>query len=349
MTPGYSASSGPLRPIPRRDRVVRVGAMQLMHDFPLGRRSTSTQSRSPPWRDRRPDRVHRMRARSARRPACGAQCDVGHRFHERSGAGGQRWRASIAERCGSPHGLCYTVAAARRSVTHARHTWIPRTSSIVLVEPSHPGQYRCRGPGHEEHGPERLYLVAPERFPDPEATWRAVSAADVLRRRVVSSAGRGDRRGRFRGRYQRQGASAFPGRCSMRAARACAEIATQAAAARWRCSSGARTTACRTRSSCAAICTSRSPRPTPTAPSTSPWPYRWSPTSCTCCAAALRCRRRRTLPGMRHRRRRRTWSASTCISRRRWCRSAFLTRRRRGSSCRACAACTVACVSTRWS
>lgn len=51
---------------------------------------------------------------------------------------------------------------------------------IVLVEPSHPGNIGAVARAMKNMGLSRLVLVAPERFPDPEATWRAVSAADVL-------------------------------------------------------------------------------------------------------------------------------------------------------------------------
>ncbi len=51
---------------------------------------------------------------------------------------------------------------------------------IVLVEPSHPGNIGAVARAMKNMGLSRLVLVAPEQFPDPEATWRAVSAADVL-------------------------------------------------------------------------------------------------------------------------------------------------------------------------
>jgi len=52
--------------------------------------------------------------------------------------------------------------------------------SIVLVETSHPGNIGAVARAMKNMGLSRLVLVSPRRFPDPEATWRAVSAADVL-------------------------------------------------------------------------------------------------------------------------------------------------------------------------
>lgn len=60
--------------------------------------------------------------------------------------------------------------------------------NIVLVETSHPGNIGAVARAMKNMGLARLTLVAPQRFPDPEATWRAVSAADVLQNaRVVGS------------------------------------------------------------------------------------------------------------------------------------------------------------------
>ena len=59
---------------------------------------------------------------------------------------------------------------------------------IVLIEPSHPGNIGAVARAMKNMGLHRLVLVAPEQFPDPQATWRAVSAADVLEAaRVVPS------------------------------------------------------------------------------------------------------------------------------------------------------------------
>ena len=57
--------------------------------------------------------------------------------------------------------------------------------SIVLVEPSHPGNIGAAARAAKTMGIEHLVLVNPKRFPDPEATARAVDAADVLERATV--------------------------------------------------------------------------------------------------------------------------------------------------------------------
>jgi tRNA (cytidine32/uridine32-2'-O)-methyltransferase len=60
--------------------------------------------------------------------------------------------------------------------------------TIVLMETSHPGNIGAVARAMKNMGLTRLTLVAPERFPDPEAIWRSVSAADVLERaRVVDT------------------------------------------------------------------------------------------------------------------------------------------------------------------
>ena len=64
----------------------------------------------------------------------------------------------------------------------------PSRIRIVLVETSHPGNIGAVARAMKNMGLEHLVLVAPEQFPDPQATWRAVSASDVLERaRVVST------------------------------------------------------------------------------------------------------------------------------------------------------------------
>jgi TrmH family RNA methyltransferase len=57
---------------------------------------------------------------------------------------------------------------------------------IVLVGTSHPGNIGSAARAMKTMGLERLYLVAPERFPAPEATMMAAGADDVLQNaRVV--------------------------------------------------------------------------------------------------------------------------------------------------------------------
>lgn len=56
----------------------------------------------------------------------------------------------------------------------------PARIRIVLVEPSHPGNIGAVARAMKTMGLGRLVLVAPERFPHEEATWRAVWAKDVL-------------------------------------------------------------------------------------------------------------------------------------------------------------------------
>lgn len=58
---------------------------------------------------------------------------------------------------------------------------------VVLVETSHPGNIGAVARAMKNMGLSRLYLVSPEQFPDEQATWRAVSAADVLESATVVS------------------------------------------------------------------------------------------------------------------------------------------------------------------
>lgn len=51
---------------------------------------------------------------------------------------------------------------------------------IVLVNPVHSGNIGGAARAMKNMGLDNLWLVAPQRFPDPEATWRAASATDVL-------------------------------------------------------------------------------------------------------------------------------------------------------------------------
>ena len=52
--------------------------------------------------------------------------------------------------------------------------------SIVLVEPSHPGNIGAAARAAKTMGIENLVLVNPKQFPDRQATVRAADAADVL-------------------------------------------------------------------------------------------------------------------------------------------------------------------------
>ena len=56
---------------------------------------------------------------------------------------------------------------------------------IVLVAPSHPGNIGAAARAMKTMGFSDLALVRPERFPDPQAEWRAAAAVDVLRRATV--------------------------------------------------------------------------------------------------------------------------------------------------------------------
>src|SRR5260221_940184 len=51
---------------------------------------------------------------------------------------------------------------------------------IVLCRPSHPGNIGAAARAMKTMGLSDLRLVAPEKFPAPEAQWMATHAADVL-------------------------------------------------------------------------------------------------------------------------------------------------------------------------
>ena len=55
------------------------------------------------------------------------------------------------------------------------------TIRIVLCRPSHPGNIGAAARAMKTMGLADLRLVAPERFPAPEADWMATNAVDVLR------------------------------------------------------------------------------------------------------------------------------------------------------------------------
>jgi tRNA/rRNA methyltransferase len=56
---------------------------------------------------------------------------------------------------------------------------------FVLCRPSHPGNIGAAARAMKTMGLTDLRLVAPERFPAPEAAWMATNAADVLAKAIV--------------------------------------------------------------------------------------------------------------------------------------------------------------------
>jgi tRNA/rRNA methyltransferase len=58
---------------------------------------------------------------------------------------------------------------------------------IVLCRPSHPGNIGAAARAMKAMGLADLRLVAPERFPAPEAQWMATNAADVLEQARIHS------------------------------------------------------------------------------------------------------------------------------------------------------------------
>src|SRR2546430_12578500 len=58
---------------------------------------------------------------------------------------------------------------------------------IVLCRPTHPGNIGAAARAMKAMGLADLRLVAPERFPAPEAEWMATSAVDVLQRARIHS------------------------------------------------------------------------------------------------------------------------------------------------------------------
>jgi tRNA (cytidine32/uridine32-2'-O)-methyltransferase len=58
---------------------------------------------------------------------------------------------------------------------------------IVLVNTTHPGNIGGVARAMKNMGLSRLYLVAPERFPDEQANWRAAAAADLLESAVITA------------------------------------------------------------------------------------------------------------------------------------------------------------------
>ena len=56
---------------------------------------------------------------------------------------------------------------------------------VVLCGTAHPGNIGAAARALKTMGLSRLHLVAPARFPDPQAVWLASGAADVLRRAKI--------------------------------------------------------------------------------------------------------------------------------------------------------------------
>jgi tRNA (cytidine32/uridine32-2'-O)-methyltransferase len=58
---------------------------------------------------------------------------------------------------------------------------------IVLVNTTHPGNIGGVARAMKNMGLSRLYLVAPRKYPDEQAVWRAASAGDLLESAVVTA------------------------------------------------------------------------------------------------------------------------------------------------------------------
>jgi hypothetical protein len=212
----------------------------------------------------------------ALRAARSAMLVIGSMNWGRSGAGFGR-RASIAE-AGRPRG---SATLRRPELVPAARPHGPRADQHRSRRDQPSGQYRRRGAGHEEHGADAPVPGRSAALPGPGGDLaRRVRGGCAGAARVVDSSTRRSATP-VSWSVPAPGSDASPGRCSMPGVPW--EIAPSPGAARWRCSSAARTTACPTRSSCAATCTSRSPREAATAPSTWPWRCRSSATNCTCC------------------------------------------------------------------
>ena len=51
--------------------------------------------------------------------------------------------------------------------------------SIVMVEPQHPGNIGSVARAMKTMDLKNLVLVAPRRYPDPQALWRSANATDI--------------------------------------------------------------------------------------------------------------------------------------------------------------------------
>ncbi len=57
--------------------------------------------------------------------------------------------------------------------------------SIVMVEPQHPGNIGSVARAMKTMDLKNLVLVAPSRYPDPQALWRSANATDILEKAIV--------------------------------------------------------------------------------------------------------------------------------------------------------------------
>ena len=57
--------------------------------------------------------------------------------------------------------------------------------SIVMMEPQHPGNIGSVARAMKTMDLKNLVLVAPRRYPDPQALWRSANATDILEKAVV--------------------------------------------------------------------------------------------------------------------------------------------------------------------
>ena len=74
---------------------------------------------------------------------------------------------------------------AAQTMTDEHATAARRNIRFVLVEPDHPGNIGGAARALKNMGFTDLALVRPKRFPDPQATWRAAAAVDVLEAALV--------------------------------------------------------------------------------------------------------------------------------------------------------------------